>query len=149
MAGSVSSRGCATGSPAKSLEAFGFDIADRKCESTVGVRRDDFSDDRLGIFKPMFTGMGRLAKRRPDEPIFELLAGGFVETRYDGRPFLSELHPSTDKAGAAITVSKLQTGAEPARCPLDTSRGLKPLVRQEREPHAFRMRTTSRTSRSS
>ncbi|MFO7857170.1 MAG: Mu-like prophage major head subunit gpT family protein [Paracoccaceae bacterium] len=116
-----------------------IDIANRKFESTVGARRDDVSDDRLGLFEPGVAEMGRLAKQHPDELIFELLAGGFVETCYDGQPFFSEPHPSTDKAGAAITVSNVQTGAEPAWYPPDTSRGLKPLIWQEREPYEFQM----------
>lgn len=121
----------------KSLEAFGFNIVNRKFESTVGVKREDFSDDRLGVFKPMFAEMGHLAKQHPDELLFELLADGFSAACYDGQPFFSAAHPTTDRAGAATTASNVQTGTDPAWYLMDTSRSLKPLIWQERERYEF------------
>ncbi len=44
------------------LQAHSFTIANRKFESTVSVRRDDISDDKLGIFKPSFSEMGHLSR---------------------------------------------------------------------------------------
>lgn len=42
-----------------SLKAHGFAITNRKFEATVAVKREDVADDRLGIFKSMFSEMGR------------------------------------------------------------------------------------------
>jgi phage major head subunit gpT-like protein len=47
----------------KGLKAHGFTTRNRKFESTVSVSRDDIADDRLGIFKPMFSEMGTIAAR--------------------------------------------------------------------------------------
>src|SRR5690606_34181812 len=52
------------------LEAQGFAIKNRKFESTVKVSRDKIADDKVGIFKPMFQEMGRVAKQHPDSLIF-------------------------------------------------------------------------------
>ena len=121
----------------KDLAAHSFTIANRKFESTVGVERDDFDDDRLGIYSPMFAEMGHLAKQHPDELLFGLLASGFTEFGYDGQPFFDADHPSKDADGAQVTVSNVQDGAGPAWYLLDTSRAVKPLIWQERAKYDF------------
>lgn len=47
----------------KNLTARGFTIENRKFESTVSISRVDIADDRLGVFKPMFSEMGTIAAR--------------------------------------------------------------------------------------
>ncbi len=54
-----------------SLKAHGFTITNRSFESTVSVKRVDVADDRLGVFKPFVSEMGRTAKQHPDELIFQ------------------------------------------------------------------------------
>lgn len=125
----------------KDLQAHGFSITNRKFESTVGVRREDFADDRLGVFKPMFAEMGHLARQHPDELVFGLLKAGFTELAYDGQPFFDPDHPAKDAAGADVTVSNIQTGTGPAWFLLDTSRAVKPLIWQERERYEFQQIT--------
>ena len=62
----------------KNLTANGFTIQNRKFESTLEITKDDISDDRLGIFKPMFAEMGQAAVRHPEELVFGLMASGFA-----------------------------------------------------------------------
>jgi phage major head subunit gpT-like protein len=126
------------------LAAHGFTITNRKFESTVEVLRDDFSDDKLGVFKPMFQNMGHEAAMHPDELVFGMLAAGFTETCYDGQPFFDTEHPVRDDDGAVVVdglnyrlVSNMQAGTDPAWFLLDTSRPIKPLIWQEREPYDF------------
>lgn len=38
-----------------SLKAHSFTISNRSFESTVAIKRDDISDDTLGMFKPSFS----------------------------------------------------------------------------------------------
>lgn len=121
----------------KQLEAHGFTIVNRKFESTVGISRDDYSDDRYGVFKPMFAEMGALAKQHPDTLLFDLVAGGFTSMCYDGQNFFDADHPSIAKDGTVVTVSNVQDGAEPAWYLLDTSRAIKPLIWQVREKYDF------------
>jgi len=56
-----------------SLKAHSFTITNRKFESTVSVKRDDISDDKLGLFKPAFSEMGHRAQ--PSEGAGIRLAG--------------------------------------------------------------------------
>ncbi len=125
----------------KSLAAHGFTITNRKFESTVEVVRTDIADDRIGVFKPAFTEMGQNAKRHPDEMIFALLASGFETEGYDGQPFFDADHPVRDEAEGVATVSNLQAGSGTPWFLLDTSRGVRPLIWQEREPYLFQQMT--------
>ncbi|WP_026756245.1 Mu-like prophage major head subunit gpT family protein [Sediminimonas qiaohouensis] len=121
----------------KDLQAHSFAITNRKFESTVGVSRDDFEDDRLGIFKPMFAEMGHLAKLHPDELVFGLLKDGFTTTCFDGQYFFDIDHPTKDATGADVTVSNMADGTETPWYLLDTSRAIKPMVFQERSKYDF------------
>jgi phage major head subunit gpT-like protein len=118
------------------LQAYGFTIRNRKFEATVGINRDDMADDRLGIYKPMFTEMGRDAKTHPDELIFELLKNGFETTCYDGQNFFDQEHP-VNKGPELGVISNMQEGDGPAWFLLDTSRGIRPIIWQERETYEF------------
>ena len=57
----------------KNLTAHGFTIQNRKFEATIAVKRDDIADDKLGLFKPMFSEMGQASRRHPEELVFSLL----------------------------------------------------------------------------
>lgn len=121
----------------KHLEAHGMTITNRKFESTVSVSRDDYADDRFGLFKPMFAEMGAAARQHPDTLIFELLSTGFTTQCYDGQYFFDTDHPGVDKDGAVISVFNRQDGAEPAWYLLDLSRAISPIIWQVREKYEF------------
>jgi phage major head subunit gpT-like protein len=125
----------------KNLEAHSFTIQNRKFESTVEISRDDIADDRLGIFKPVFSEMGQTTRRHPEELIFGLLASGFATNCYDGQFFFDTDHPVTDAAGTVQSVSNFQGGAGTAWYLMDTSRGVRPLIWQEREKYEFQQLT--------
>lgn len=125
----------------KSLSAHGFTITNRKFESTVEVSREDIEDDRLGIFAPAFKEMGGAAKRHPEELIFGLLASGFNATCYDGQNFFDTDHPVKGEDEEAVSVSNMQDGAGPAWFLLDTSRAVRPLIWQQRQPYEFQQIT--------
>ncbi|MFN4172148.1 MAG: Mu-like prophage major head subunit gpT family protein [Pseudorhodobacter sp.] len=121
----------------KNLEAHGFTIRNRKFESTIEVNRDDIADDKIGVFKPAFSEMGQAAKRHPEELIFGLLAAGFAVNGYDGQPFFDTDHPVKDENEVVQTVSNMQAGSGPAWFLMDTSRGVRPIIWQEREKYEF------------
>lgn len=135
------------------LAAHGFTITNRKFESTVEVGRDDISDDRLGVFKPMFESMGYEAAMHPDELVFGLLSSGFTALCYDGQPFFDTEHPVRDDAGAVVVdglnyrlVSNMDDGGETPGAAwylLDTSRPIKPLIWQEREKYDLQAVTST------
>ena len=125
----------------KNLTANGFTIQNRKFESTLEITKDDISDDRLGIFKPMFAEMGQAAVRHPEELVFGLMASGFATNGYDGQFFFDTDHPVTDADGAVTQVSNFQGGAGTAWYLLDTSRAVRPIIWQEREKYEFQQIT--------
>lgn len=121
----------------KDLTAHGFTIENRKFESTIGIKREDFADDRLGIFKPMVSEMGHRARQHPDELIFAMLADGFTTECYDGQYFFDTDHPTKDAAGNVISVSNMADGAGQPWFLMDTTRPIKPIIWQEREKYEF------------
>lgn len=123
----------------KDLEAHSFTILNRKFESTVDIRREDFEDDRLGLFKPMFAEMGHLARQHPDELIFGLLKDGFTTPCFDGQNYFDTEHQAPDAEGTIGPVSNMADGTEPPWFLLDTSRAVRPLIWQARVDYTFDM----------
>ncbi|KHQ53001.1 Mu-like prophage major head subunit gpT family protein [Mameliella alba] len=121
----------------QNLTAHSFTIRNRKFESTVGIPRDNISDDRLGVFKPAFSEMGRLARTHPEQLIFALLAAGFDTACFDGQNFFDTDHPVTAPDGTTTTVSNFGGGSGTPWFLLDTARGVKPLIFQKREDYQF------------
>lgn len=131
----------------KGLKAHGFTTRNRKFESTVSVARDDIADDRLGVFKPMFEGQWAPSRRAigvepagrfdGDELVFELLKSGFDAAGFDGQNFFDTDHPLEDAEGATVTVSNMQAGAGPGWYLWGVSRGVRPIIWQERDGYEF------------
>ena len=126
----------------KNLAAQSFTIENIDFESTVSVPRNAISDDKLGVYKPSFSEMGHHTSQHPEEMIFRLLANGFDTLCYDGQNFFDTEHPQTDpETGENVSVSNMQNGTGPAWFLLDTSRAVRPIVWQEREPYEFQAMT--------
>jgi phage major head subunit gpT-like protein len=121
----------------QNLTTSTFTIKNRKFESTVAVPRTSIADDRLGVFKPVFAEMGQLARRHREELVFGLLKAGFDTACYDGQNFFDTDHPVTGADGAVTTVSNSGGGAGSAWYLLDVSRGVRPILYQEREAPEF------------
>lgn len=125
-----------------SLRDHGFKIKNKKFESTIRVNRDDMSDDKLGIYRPMFSEMGRTAATHADKMVFNLLHEGFSTTCYDGQNFFDADHPQVNRELEESSVSNYQEGTEPAWCLIDASREIKPVIWQERENYDFQAVTS-------
>jgi len=122
---------------AKDIKAHGFSITNLKFESTVSIKREDYADDRYGVFKPMFSEMGHQAKVHRDEMVFSLLKDGDSTVCYDGQNFFDTEHPYVDAAGSSvdgsgdpIVISNIlnPTGTETPWYLFDTSRPIKPMI---------------------
>jgi phage major head subunit gpT-like protein len=127
----------------------GYQITNKKFESTVGVPRTAIEDDNIGIYKPLIAEMARAAKVFPDDLCFALLKSGGTVDCYDGQPFFDAEHPvykDVKGTGNADLVSNVSVVAdvsdgEGGWIPqeqgkpwylMDNSRILKPLIFQER-----------------
>lgn len=115
----------------KQLSAHGYSVENEDWESTIAVKRKHIEDDQLGIYGPMFQDLGRTTAAFPDELVFPLLANGHQATCYDGQNFFDTDHPVTVN-GEDTSVSNTIAGAATPWFLLDTSRGLKPLIYQNR-----------------
>ncbi|MBI5189097.1 MAG: Mu-like prophage major head subunit gpT family protein [Nitrospirae bacterium] len=95
----------------QNLSAYSYTIKNRDWEATVAVDRNDVEDDAVGIYTPMVRALADASATHPDELVFDLLAGGFVNLCYDGRPFFDTAHPTGDrpaqsnKATAALSAT--------------------------------------------
>ncbi|EIG6242643.1 Mu-like prophage major head subunit gpT family protein [Escherichia coli] len=128
------------------MKAYGYAIVNKTFEGTVAISRDDFEDDNLGIYSPLFQEMGRAAAVQPDELVFAALRDGISAACYDGQNFFDTEHPvypKVDGSGDAQMVSNMfvaktgSVGAQadysgPAWYLLDCSRAVKPLIYQDR-----------------
>lgn len=115
-----------------SLAAHGYAIKNRDFESTISIPRNSIEDDRLGVFAPAMTELGRAAGEHPDQLIFGLLMNGFATDCYDGQFFFDTDHPVGDGEAPPASVSNVQAGSETPWFLLDTSHAMKPLIYQER-----------------
>lgn len=120
----------------KNLQASGYQLTNKKFESSVGVPRDDIEDDTYGVLTPLFSEMGYAAATHPDELVFELLAAGHTTPCYDGQYFFDTDHPVGDGV-----VSNNLGGAGTPWYLLDNSRPLKPLIFQRRRDYALKAMT--------
>lgn len=129
----------------KSLSAKGYSIVNRKFEATIGVKRDDIEDDKLGLYGTRFEMLGNSAATHPDEITFELINAGFNTLCYDGQYFFDTDHP-VGKPGAEVSVSNMQTGAGATWILVDLSRPLKPFIFQKRRDYSFVAKEDGKTS---
>jgi phage major head subunit gpT-like protein len=121
------------------LSVHGYTIKNEKFESTVEISRDDIADDKVGLFAPVISEMGRAAKTHPDELLFSLLAQGFTTRCYDGQYFFDTDH-QMKVGGAVVSASNFQAPTDPENPStpwflIDASRMVRPLVFQEREDY--------------
>jgi phage major head subunit gpT-like protein len=116
-----------------SIQNEGYKIVNKDFAQTISVKRNDFQDDNLGIFAPMFQGLGQNAAEFADTLVFPLLKSGFTNTCYDGQYFFDTDHPVKDADGNTVSVSNSGGGSGTPWFLLDVSRPLKPIVYQLRQ----------------
>jgi phage major head subunit gpT-like protein len=116
----------------KDVSAFHYEIVNKNYEATVEVDRNNFEDDRIGIYKPMFQELGRSTTVHPDKLVFALMAAGHTGLCYDGQLFFDDDHPV-----AGASVSNYGGGASTAWYLLDCSRAIKPFILQIRRRPEF------------
>lgn len=115
------------------LARHGYAIPNKSFELTVGVDRDDFEDDNLGIYAPMFQNLGYEAAVFPAQLVWGLLKAGFNTKCYDGQFFFDTDHPVLDANGVEQSVANTDGGAGTPWFLIDDSRPLKPIIFQERK----------------
>ncbi len=80
----------------QNLNTFAYTLENVPFETTVGVDRDDISDDQIGVYSPLFEELGRIAKRWPDQTLKAVLQGSALG--FDGLPYFSAAHALNSSA---------------------------------------------------
>jgi len=126
----------------QNLSTSGYTLKNLPYELTISVDRDDIADDNLGIYNMLFGEMGRSTVAHKDQLVFPLLMNGWVNNCFDGTPFFSTTHPVLDANGALTTYANTDGAGNgnPAWFLMDSSRIIKPLVFQDRQPFVFTAR---------
>jgi len=122
------------------LNAYGYTLANRRFELTVGVDVDQIDDDQYGIYAPIVTEFGASVGRFPNRLVMSILKAGTtagIATGYDGVPLLSAQHPRLDANGKKANVSNWDGGNGTPWFLVDLSRAIKPLVYQPRRAFDF------------
>ena len=122
---------------AQNLELHGYTIKNKSFENTVKVPATAVSDDKYGVYSPVFAQLGQDAKRHPAKLIYNLLAAGFATKCFDGQFFFDTDHPVLDANGVEQSVSNTGGGAGTAWYLLDTTRIIRPIILQMRKDYQF------------
>lgn len=109
-----------------------YSIREKKFELTVGVDKDDIETDNLGQYNTLFEGIGEAASLDPEQMIWDLLKAGFTTNCYDGQFFFDTDHPVLAADGSTVLVANTDGGAGTPWFLLDTTRVVKPLIKQVR-----------------
>ncbi|WP_271103401.1 Mu-like prophage major head subunit gpT family protein [Pseudomonas tohonis] len=136
----------------KEMASGDYTIVNKLFEATVGVPRTAVEDDQAGLFRAMFSEMGRAAAYHPDHLVFSLLSLGFGNKCYDGQNFFDTEHPVyPDVAGEGTPelVSNMDfpsTNEGPTWYLIDDTRALKPIIFQERTKPELESKTNPANS---
>lgn len=119
------------------LAEDGYTLKNKKFENTIGVKGDDINDDQVGLYKPVFEMLGDEVARFPDLKTYATLKAGLANSCYDGQYFFDTDHPYIKADGTTGVQANLIAGAGAPWFLLCTTRPLKPMIYQEREPFNF------------
>jgi phage major head subunit gpT-like protein len=123
----------------KNISVSKYEIVNKRYELTVKVLADNIRDDKMGIYAPLMSGMGASARLHPDELIFSLLAAGASTACYDEQYFFATTHPILKGTSTASNYDATTGGAKWIL--MDTTKMIKPVIRQDREPYSFLAKT--------
>jgi phage major head subunit gpT-like protein len=109
-----------------------YAIKEKPFELTVGVDRDDIETDNLGHYGMLFESIGEATVMDPEQMVWDLLKAGFATPCYDGQNFFDTDHPVLDENGEVQSVANTDGGSGTPWFLLDTTRVIKPLIKQVR-----------------
>ena len=95
----------------QNISASGYTIKNKPFESTFGINREEFDDDRLGIYSPIIQEYAQNAVNYIDDLVFGLLKRGFINLCFDGKPFFSDSHEIGGKKVSNMSHAKLSLEA--------------------------------------
>lgn len=76
----------------ENVTAHNYTIPNYEWEDTISVKQADVERDRVGIYRPLFSTLGDIARQHDFEQIALLLGNGFTQTCYTGKNFFDDDH---------------------------------------------------------
>ncbi|GAC87860.1 Mu-like prophage FluMu major head subunit [Gluconobacter thailandicus F149-1 = NBRC 100600] len=128
------------------LEAEAYILKNRTFEQTIGVKRTDIEDDKLGWLSTFVSQLGQDAAEMPDKLCFEVLGAGDKIQCIDKQYFFDTDHMAIGEDKVPFVYSNYATPkdgetAGPAWYLLCTTRVFKPIIWQPRRPFAITAKT--------
>lgn len=115
------------------LSRDAYTITAKKFEKTVGVPRDAFDDDTVGVYVAQLETLGQMVGAWPDQQVAAKLELGETDTCFDEVAFFSTAHPVEHGNAARGTYANMHGTGNPAWYLFDLSKGVKPLLWALRE----------------
>lgn len=84
-----------------------YSLVNKDWELTIGLDRNDFEDDQLGVYAPTATSIGEQMKKLRDQRLAEVMEIGYTTAGicFDGQQFFDSDHPVNLDDSAAGTYS--------------------------------------------
>jgi len=126
----------------RTIKSQGFEVDNKRYELTIGIDKDDFDDDLVGVYNIPFRALGESARNLPDQNLRKLIKAGWTQNGFDNQYYFDTDHPAKTDAGVATQYSNWEAG-EAADANnfvwilLDLSRVYRPFVRQVRQEMMF------------
>lgn len=108
-----------------------YDVANKKFESTVEVKREEIDDDQTGQIRIRIGELAQAAAQFPDELLSNAIENGGTDKSYDGKSFFATDHAigSSGTMDNALTVdiSTIDAAATPS---VPTTKAMKHVIEQ-------------------
>jgi phage major head subunit gpT-like protein len=124
----------------RDISVSNYTLVNRTFEQTVGIRREDIEDDRLGLLNLAVQQLGQNVGEFPDRLVWQAADVAQSTIGPDGQYFFDVDHASWDASGASISVANYQSGSSPAWYLMDLSKPVRPFIFQRRRPFALQPR---------
>ena len=86
-------------------------IRNKKWQDTVRVKRENVERDSYGLYNPIFSELGMIARQHPDELVAALLNNGFTDKDYTGKAFFAENKKHAPNRKGSATFSNVTNAA--------------------------------------
>lgn len=119
------------------LKLYKYELENEDWEDTIAVARNAIADDRLGVYAPRFTALGKAVGASKDMLTFAAMKASFLTECYDGQYFCDTDHPVLDEDGEVTTVANTDGGSGEAWFLIDSKQPIAPFFLQIREEAKF------------
>ena len=99
----------------KNVSATGWEIYNKKWESTIEVSREDVERDSIGQYSVLAQEHGASCASQPDKVLIELLVNGFTNKCYTGKAFFGSNHQPVAKGNKFTNVTDAPLSREAFR----------------------------------